>query len=161
MLDDVAYIDEETHQSMKRSEVLAHDVLLNITGASIGRCCPVPEKLGRANVNQHVCAIRLPHASREDAVFLSAILASHIGQSQIDRLNAGGNREGLNYEQLRSFMIPWPYSAERTQSAMILEAQNVRIFAEEAYRDKLKRLREGLIDDLFTGRVGVNHLLPK
>lgn len=100
-LNDVAYIDPQTHESMKRSEVFAHDVLLNITGASIGRCCPLPSGLGATNVNQHVCVIRLPHPSREDATFLSSVLASHIGQSQIDRLNAGSNRQGLNYQQLR------------------------------------------------------------
>ncbi|MBD0310948.1 MAG: restriction endonuclease subunit S, partial [Microcoleus sp. T1-bin1] len=83
-LDDVAYIDNRTHESMKRSEVFAHDVLLNITGASIGRCCPVPPGLDAANVNQHVCAIRLPNPNREDAIFLSSVLASYIGQSQID-----------------------------------------------------------------------------
>src|SRR5689334_2488318 len=53
-LDDVAYIDSRTHQRMQRSEVSVNDVLINITGASIGRCCRVPDGLGPANVNQHV-----------------------------------------------------------------------------------------------------------
>jgi type I restriction enzyme S subunit len=155
LLDDVAYIDQTTHSRMLRSEIFAHDVLLNITGASIGRCCPFPEGMGDANVNQHVCAIRLPEPTREEAVYLSAVLASHIGQLQIDRLNAGGNRQGLNYEQLKSFWIPWPESEERDRIAAVLDAHDARIRAEEAYRDKLVQVKRGLMEDLLTGRVRV------
>jgi type I restriction enzyme S subunit len=155
LLDDVAYISERIHASMSRSEIYPNDVLLNITGASIGRCCPVPVRFGTANVNQHVCAIRVPNATPADAHFLSAVLASSIGQSQIDRLNAGGNREGLNYAQIRSFVVPWPRSKERTRIAGALSAHESRIRAEEVYRDKLQLLKKGLMQDLLTGRVRV------
>lgn len=154
-LDDVAHISMRIHEQMQRSEIFANDVLINITGASIGRCCPVPPTLGMANVNQHVCAIRLPEATSEDATFLSAVLSSHIGQSQIDRLNAGSNREGLNYQQLRSFRVPWPSTDERARIATIITEHAKRTSAEEAYRDKLKLLKQGLMDDLLTGRVHV------
>jgi len=149
-LDDVAYIDNRTHESMKRSEVFAHDVLLNITGASIGRCCPVPPRLDAANVNQHVCAIRLPNPNREDAIFLSSVLASYIGQSQIDRLNAGGNREGLNYQQLRAFVIPFPPPDERAGIAKILETVDETIAHTTTLIAKLKQMKAGLLHDLLT-----------
>ena len=66
-----------------------------------------------ANVNQHVCAIRLDQAAQSDAGFLVAVIESSIGQNQILKFNAGGNREGLNYEQVKSFVIPWPEVEER------------------------------------------------
>ena len=154
-LEDIAFIDSKTHKQMQRSEVFAHDVLLNITGASIGRCCPLPEGLGPTNVNQHVCAIRLPSSRREDASYLSSALASHIGQHQIDVLNAGGNREGLNYQQLRGFVIPWPDKDERSKVADIIAAHDSRIHTEEQYRDKLKLQKKGLMHDLLTGKVRV------
>ena len=135
---------------MARSEIFPHDVLLNITGASIGRCCFVPHNFRLANVNQHVCAIRLPRPSHEDAVFLASVLASHIGQSQIDRLNAGGNREGLNYQQVRSFVVPWPRPEERKRIAAILEAADEAIAKTEAVIAKLKQVRAGLLYDLLT-----------
>jgi len=154
-LADIAFIDSKTHEQMQRSEVFANDVLLNITGASIGRCCPLPEGLGPTNVNQHVCAIRLPSPRREDAFYLSSVLSSHIGQHQIDVLNAGGNREGLNYQQLRSFVIPWPEKDERTKAANIIAAHDARIRTEEQYCDKLKLQKKGLMHDLLTGKVRV------
>ncbi|MGH2532186.1 MAG: restriction endonuclease subunit S [Thermomicrobiales bacterium] len=155
LLDDVAYINSATHERMRRSEIFPHDVLLNITGASIGRCCPVPAGFPVANVNQHVCAIRLPNATWANATYLSAVLASYIGQSQIDRLNAGGNRQGLNYLQLRSFVIPWPGEEERERIACFLKAHDERIQTEETYWEKLQPLKKGLMDDLLTGKVRV------
>ncbi|MBD2254164.1 restriction endonuclease subunit S [Nostoc parmelioides] len=150
LLDEVAYINLRTHESMKRSEIFAHDVLINITGASIGRCCPVPQGLGTTNVNQHVCAIRLFNPNRQDAIFLSSVLASHIGQSQIDRLNAGGNREGLNYQQLRSFIIPFPPPEERACIAEILDTVDEAIARTSSLIIKLKQTKAGLLQDLLT-----------
>ena len=152
-LDDVAYIDRRTHEQMSRSEIFPHDVLINITGASIGRCCAFPDGLGVANVNQHVCAIRTEAPNKDDAKFLSSVLFSHFGQSQIDRLNAGGNREGLNYEQLRSFVIPWPTQEERQRIAEILFSQDKRLSDEDSYLRKLALMKNGLMRDLLTGRV--------
>jgi len=150
LLDDVAFIDDETHQRMSASAVYPFDVLLNITGASIGRCCFAPEGLGPANVNQHVCAIRLAKPNLRDAQFLSAALASDVGQSQIWRLNAGGNREGLNYRQLRSLRVPWPDKHLRVKIANILSTRDETIQQTEALIAKYQQIREGLMQDLFT-----------
>jgi type I restriction enzyme S subunit len=159
-LDDVAYIDERTHHMMSRSEVHANDVLLNITGASIGRSCPVPENLGPANVNQHVCIIRLTSPRVEDAVLLSSVLQSDFGQRQIDRLNAGSNRQGLNYQQLRSISVPWPASSgERARIAGTVLALDSQIRTEEISLAKLQKIRTGLVHDLLTGSVPVGPLV--
>jgi type I restriction enzyme S subunit len=151
-LSDVAYIDKATHQAMKRSAILPGDVLINITGASIGRCCSVPEDLGPANVNQHVCAIRVGNDRQTDAEYVAAALASPIGQRQVERLNAGGSREGLNYRQVRSIRVPWPDAAEREQVAQSLGLLNERIRLEATELVKLLRLQAGLTHDLLTGR---------
>ena len=54
ILDDIAFIDEETHLRQKSTELKLEDVLLNITGASIGRSALVNEQVVGGNVNQHV-----------------------------------------------------------------------------------------------------------
>src|SRR5690606_17289314 len=53
------YIPEEVNDGMKNSIVNPLDILLNITGASLGRSCVVPKNFTTGNVNQHVCIIRL------------------------------------------------------------------------------------------------------
>ena len=103
-LDDVVYISEDTHKDMSNSQVAAGDVLLNITGASIGRCYFVDEDLGEANVNQHVCIIR-PEPGLLTR-FLNYIMVSEIGQQQINMEQSGSGREGLNFLALKNFFIP-------------------------------------------------------
>jgi len=57
-LENIAYVTSRIHDEMKRTKVHPNDVLLNITGASIGRSTYIPERFGEGNVNQHVCIIR-------------------------------------------------------------------------------------------------------
>ena len=56
--DGLAFLDDDQASALKNVEVSSGDVLLNITGASIGRVTVAPEKLQGARVNQHVCIIR-------------------------------------------------------------------------------------------------------
>lgn len=160
-LSDVAFIDDRTHRSMAASEALPFDVLLNITGASIGRCCVLPEGLGTANVNQHVCTVRLHEPSLSDAKYLASTLSSPIGQNQIFRLNAGGNREGLNYQQLRAMEVPWPHRDERKKIARILTTLDNLIEKTEALIAKYQSIKQGMMHDLFTRGVDSHgHLRP-
>lgn len=152
-LDNVAYIDMKIHNCMQRTKLQPYDVLLNITGASIGRCTFVPQDFGEGNVNQHVCIIRLNDYGKSE--FISFALSSHIGHLQIESLQAGLSREGLNYRQVRSIKIPFPPLPEQHRIAAVLTAADDRIAREEAYRDKLLAVKEGLMADLLTGRVRV------
>jgi len=81
-LDDVAFIDSKTDLEMSGSRVREGDVLLNITGASLGRTCVARLNGIAANVNQHVCVIR-PQDTVLDSAFLAASLASQSVQAQI------------------------------------------------------------------------------
>jgi len=158
-LTDVAYIPCQIHSYMRRSEVLENDVLLNITGASIGRCCYMPAMNGLANVNQHVCALRLRQPTKGNAGFFTAVLESSIGQNQIFQLNAGGNREGLNYQQVRSFIVPWPTAAERQRIHDLIENCSESVKAYSCNLQKLDFLKTALMQDLLTGKVRVTSLL--
>ncbi len=154
-LDDRTFITLDTHRAMSGSEIFENDVLLNITGASIGRCCAFLGYNGPANVNQHVCAIRVPKATRADALYLSACLSADIGQRQIRTLLAGGSREGLNFGHVRSMVVPWPDAEERARIARALEAIDRRITEEKTTGAKLEVLQLGLQDDLLNGRIEV------
>jgi type I restriction enzyme S subunit len=105
-LDDVAFISEDTHAEMSGSQLNPRDVLLNITGASIGRCTFVPEDFGQGNVNQHVCFIRVNH--KLDYRFLASFLSSPMGQGQIFSSFTGASRQGLSHKELGLICIPQP-----------------------------------------------------
>lgn len=158
-LDDVAFISEEIHNEMIGSRVLAGDVLLNITGASIGRCCVVPADIKEANVNQHVCILR--SAKTIDSYFLCNYLTSEKGQIQIFSSEKGISREGLNYEQIKSFIVPIPPKTEQHEiinyianENKILEKTISKILHEI---DLLQEYRTALISEVITGKIDIRN----
>ena len=88
------------------SIVRAKDILLNITGGSIGRSALVPDDFDIANVNQHVIIIRLV----DDGLrfFLHHVIISPYIQNQIISRQVGSGRGGLSAETLSTFLIPIP-----------------------------------------------------
>ena len=149
LLDDVAFIDEETHNSFSSTQIAILDVLLNITGASIGRSAVADSRIKGGNVNQHVCIIRVKPDELSPS-FLNQYLISHDGQKQIDSFQAGGNRQGLNFEQIRSFLIPLPaVFAEQQKIAECLSSVDELIAAQARKVDALKTHKKGLMQQLF------------
>ena len=151
-LDDVAYIAEETHDEMSGSKVRAHDVLLNITGASIGRCTFVPDDFGEGNVNQHVCIIR--PTARLDHKFLTYCLSAPWGQEQVFSSFTGASRQGLGQRDLGSIQLPLPPLAEQQRIAAYLDASCAAIDAAVAAKrrqlETLDALRKYIIQRAVT-----------
>ena len=113
VLEDAVFISPEIDEEMRSTRVQTSDVLLNITGASIGRCT-IYNVERPANVNQHVCILRTNRESVLPA-FLAGFLQSDIGQKMIATYSTKGNREGLNYAQLSAIPIHVP-SIDRQQA---------------------------------------------
>jgi type I restriction enzyme, S subunit len=152
LLADLVYIDEDTHKSFSSTELRQGDVLLNITGASIGRCAIANERLAGGNVNQHVCIIRT-NSTEVDSQFLNFILLSSLGQQQIDSFQAGGNREGLNFGQIRSIKFPLPpIKAEQEAIAEALSDADALIESLEQLISKKRQIKQGAMQELLTGK---------
>jgi type I restriction enzyme S subunit len=149
-LSDVVFITEQQHFKMKSTHLQPQDILLNITGASIGRSCVVPDSLVAANVNQHVCIIRLK--TTLEPFFLNQYFISPDGQKLIDSYQAGGNRQGLNFEQIKSFKIPLPPLPEQRRIAEILSIWDTAIERTQALLTALQTRHRGLLQQLLTGQ---------
>jgi type I restriction enzyme S subunit len=154
-LDDVVFISREVHDSMSNSKVEVGDVLLNITGASIGRCYYVDQTLGEANLNQHVCIVR-PN-SLILTQYLYYFLASDIGQFQISLNQTGGGREGLNFENLKAFIIPFPSIIEQEKILNYIEKWILKLNKLESSTERtielLKERRSTVISAAVTGQI--------
>ncbi|HXD30961.1 MAG TPA: restriction endonuclease subunit S [Pyrinomonadaceae bacterium] len=153
-LDDVACISLETHTEMSNSQIRPRDVLLNITGASIGRCTFVPDGFGEGNVNQHVCIIRPGH--RIDYKFLAAFLSSPIGQDQILSTFTGASRQGLSHAELGLIRIPIPPLPIQVQTVERIDRQDrrngqLRTLIERQI-ETLTAYRKSLIHECVTGQ---------
>ena len=150
-LADLTFITDELHASFAGSEIEESDVLLNITGASIGRSAVADITVARGNVNQHVCEIRTD-PKRLDPHFLNSYLLSAAGQRQIDSYQAGGNRQGLNYGQIRSFLIPRPTLSEQRAIAETLSDVDGLLAALEALIAKKRAIKQAAMQQLLTGK---------
>jgi type I restriction enzyme S subunit len=151
LLDDVAFIDDETHSTFQDTEIEAGDVFLNITGASIGRSAVADARVVHGNVNQHVCIIRTNQVELQPQ-FLNYFLLSAAGQRQIDTFQAGGNRQGLNFGQVRSFRLPLPPIAEQRAISAALSDVDALLAKFDALIAKKRDLKQAAMQQLLTGK---------
>lgn len=158
-LEDVVFIPSEIDDSMHRSRVQPGDVLLNITGASIGRCTIVPTDLGPANVNQHVCIIRTTEGF--NPLFVWKWLSTPRSQREIDEIQTGQSRQGLNYQQVRQLTIARPPRTEQDSIVEIMSRIDATLEAVRQERDRLQSLQAAAAAALLTGRVRVSSRTDK
>ncbi len=103
-LDDVVYINRDTHEGMlKRSQVQENDLITKITGVGRMAVSSVPPKGFEGNINQHSVCIKTK--SREVSEIIAAFLNSDIGEKLASRRATGGTRPALDYPSLRSVPI--------------------------------------------------------
>jgi restriction endonuclease S subunit len=148
----LAFISDEQSAEMESSQVLAGDVLLNITGASIGRVCVAPAKYCPANVNQHVCIIR--GDGTLDSELLSFYFASHEFQKFIMSSQAGATRQALTKVMIENFRVPYAELKEQRRLAARLREQMAEVerarAAVQAQLDATQTLPTALLRDIFT-----------
>ncbi|MBF0268791.1 MAG: restriction endonuclease subunit S [Alphaproteobacteria bacterium] len=110
-LDDVAYIAADVHARMSGTAVKPADLLLNITGGSMGRCCRVPDGFGEANISQHVAIIRSAIDGMTD--FLHKLVLAPYFQAFIFGKQTGAGRGGLPKNRMDRIAVALPPLAEQ------------------------------------------------
>jgi type I restriction enzyme S subunit len=150
LLDDVAFIDDAIHSTFADTEIKSGDVFLNITGASIGRSSVADSRVEGGNVNQHVCIVRADQG-RLTPRFLNYLLLSSLGQGQIDSFQAGGNRQGLNFAQVRSICLPVPPLPEQRSIVEALSDVDTLLGALDRFITKKRDLKQAAMQQLLAG----------
>lgn len=146
----LAFIDDTQAEALANVEVSADDVLLNITGASIGRVCLAPAELVGARVNQHVCIIRAEEVLPE---FVQRFLASPEMQQFILQENYGLTRQALTKGMIEEIGVPLPPKAEQRRIVAKLDALTARLARARAELNRVpvlaERLRTSALSDAF------------
>ena len=149
------YISEEINSTMENSQVQYQDVLLNITGGSIGRCCIYDLNGIRANVNQHVCILRTIKTKLLPG-YLRYFWISSAGPMVVEQYQTGGNRPGLNFEQIGATKIP--YCDIETQQQIVeyldCKCEEIDTLVEEktSLIQDLESYKKSLIFEVVTGK---------
>ncbi|MEF3323106.1 restriction endonuclease subunit S [Gulosibacter sp. GYB002] len=159
-LDDAVRIDASTELGMHSTRVRSGDVLLNITGASIGRSCVVPGGVGVANVNQHVCIIR-PYQSQILPLFLH-YLWSTVGQEWVFQNQNGATREALTFQEIRSAIFPIPDLPTQQHIVTQVQEQLAKLNLIQSSKEEQLRIlnqqRASLIFEYVTGKRRVSEV---
>ena len=134
---DIAYISSETHQRMNNTIVYPGDILLNITGASLGRTIIFPNTYPEANVSQHVTIIRLIDPNITPFIYLC--IRSPLLQKIVWERQVGMAIEGLSKKVLELFEIPIPPLAE--QKRVVAKVDELMLLC-----DQLEQQTEASID---------------
>jgi type I restriction enzyme S subunit len=155
-LQGVARIPRETHSRMSGTHVETRDLLLNITGASIGRCAIVPDTLREANVSQHVAIVRLRDLRLREFVHLVLICPTY--QSLIASVEVGVSREGLSMKRLKEFSVPIPPLAEQLRIVAKVNELMVLCGQLEAALEASQHIKGQLLDALLHDALDESHI---
>ena len=152
VLEDIKYISEEVHQSMIGTEVLPNDLLLNITGGSLGRCAIVPNEIDRGNVSQHVCILR-PIIIKPEYLH-TFILSSFFTKTM---KITGSGREGLPKYNLEKMLLPVPPLEEQTRIIHELNKWNDWVIAidnnQQDLVETIKQTKSKILDLAIHGKL--------
>lgn len=121
----LAFIDEEQAHALRNVIVEPQDVLLNITGDSVARCCSAPREWLPARVNQHVAIIRA-HPKHLDSLFLKYSLIS-IKDELLSLSEIGGTRNALTKSMLENLKLFVPSVIEQKAIASVLSSLDDKI----------------------------------
>ncbi len=105
---DLAHISDEQANALSNVVVEQKDVLFNITGVSVARCCIVPDDVLPARVNQHVMILR-PYKGKLMSYFIMATLCYTENKAKLLGIGqSGSTREAINKQEMESFQIIVP-----------------------------------------------------
>ena len=158
----LAFIDVEQANALSNVILQENDVLLNITGASIARCCIIPKQYLPARVNQHVSIIR----TKKNLVFplfLGLLLTSKFYKSQILEIGEqGSTRQAITKAQLENFKIAIPKTIEEQKQIVkkLDKLQSETKKLEAIYQkkiDDLEELKKSILQKAFSGQLTMDN----
>ena len=143
----LAFIDDLQAYELRNVSVEKDDVLLNITGDSVARCCVVPESVLPARVNQHVAIIRAnKEVSDSHYIYysLQALKEELLMQSEI-----GATRNALTKVMLENLKISIPPLEEQKAITSVLKSLDDKIDLLHRQNTTLERMAETLFKQWF------------
>ena len=155
---DLALIDNDQAEKLSNVELQRNDVLLNITGASVARCCVVPEEYLPARVNQHVSIIRVNENTIKPELLCYLLTSKYYKDILLGIGEAGSTRQAITKVQIERFEISYPESMsdqdEFIQQLTTLENDVLKLHA--IYVEKLAaidELKKSILQKAFNGEL--------
>lgn len=112
---ELAHINQNQADALANVIVEPNDVLFNITGVSVARCCMVPNDVLPARVNQHVMIVRPIKGETMSYYIMFTLCAADNKAKLLGIGQSGSTREAINKQELESFEVPLPEDSTLNQ----------------------------------------------
>lgn len=146
---DLAHITDEQAEQLDNVTIEKSDVLLNITGASVARCCVVPDDLIPARVNQHVSIIRCKESLLPE--FVCCMFTEENYQRLLWNIaTAGGaTREAITKQQIEELqLIVPPFDLQKQFMEFVKQVDKSKVAVQKAL-DETQLLFDSLMQKYF------------
>jgi type I restriction enzyme S subunit len=147
------YIDEQKFEELKAFTVKAGDILMSLVG-TLGKVLVVPKNHEAGIINPRLVKMTFV-PQKASSIFFKHLLASILIQNQIAQGTQGGTMGVLNGTILKEINIVLPPINEQIKIADILDGIDRKLSAAKVKLAKAKDLKQGLMNDLLTGKVRV------
>ena len=150
ILKDLAYLTNVQAEKLNNVIVESDDVLLNITGASVSRCCIVPQIILPARVNQHVSIIRCKKHLLSP-IFLNQLLITSEFKSLLQKIgeSSGATRQAITKNQIEELTIPLPPLSLQNEFADFVGQVDKSQLAIQKSLEELETLKKSLMQEYF------------
>ena len=150
----MVYVTEQLLNTRENSTVIAKDILLNITGGSIGRCAIVPDDFSKGSINQHILIIRM--VEDETRFFTHLVLCSPYAQNHI-KSKAVGDKDGFSGGRCKYMPVPLPSLPVQKRIVSIIHSAfsvlDTIDTLQGQYQDNLATLKSKIIDAGIQGKL--------
>ena len=147
--DGLAYITEDHAKELSNVEILPKDVLLNITGDSVARCCMVAEDVLPARVNQHVAIIRPVHSKLNPQYLMYSLVNPSMQQYLLALAGAGATINALTKGMIEDLEIPFHPIPIQGRIAEILGSLDRKIELNRKTNETLEAMARTLFKSWF------------
>ena len=147
---DLAYLTNVQANKLNNVIVESDDVLLNITGTSVSRCCIVPQIILPARVNQHVSIIRCKKHLLSP-IFLNQLLITSEFKSLLQKIgeSSGATRQAITKNQIEELTIPLPPLSLQNEFADFVAQVDKSQLAIQKSLEELETLKKSLMQEYF------------
>lgn len=150
----IKYLTKEVRDKIKKYTISKNDIYISIAG-TIGLIGIIPDILDNANLTENAAKIIIKDKEYLDSKFLMYFLLSNIAQDQIRNLTIKTSQPKLALNKIEKIEILLPSLKEQQKTVEILFSVDEKILNYKQLRNTLIQLKKGLMQDLLSGRVGV------
>ena len=143
----LALINDEQAHGLDNVTVMIGDVLLNITGDSVARCCKVPSNILPARVNQHVAIIR-----GDNNIVISDYILYYLQYKKpylLSLSQGGATRNALTKKMIEDIKIPLPSISEQRHIIDLLSSIDNKIELNRRINDNLEQQTQAWLNELL------------